>query len=276
MIFGFPASELAWLAAAIIVGGAMTGLLAGLFGVGGGGIIVPILYEIFRIVNVPDDVRIQLCVGTSLAIIIPTSIRSFRAQQTRGHLPVEILKIWALPIALGVAIGGIAAAFAPSSIFKIAFVCIAFVIGAKLLFASNRWRLGEDLPGTPAMAAYGLVIGLYSALMGVGGGAVTNAVLIFYNKPIHVAIGISAGVGVIISVIGTIGFMIAGWPHQALLPPLSIGFVSLLGFSLMAPIASLLAPIGVRVAHALPKRKLEIAFGVFLWLVALRFAISLA
>ena len=274
-MFGVPAQELALLALAIVAGGAITGILAGLFGVGGGGIIVPILYEIFRVIGVADEVRIQLCVGTSLAVIIPTSIRSFRAHQARGELPVEILKIWALPIVLGVAVGGVIAAFAPSSVFKLTFVFIAFLIGAKVLFASNSWRLGDDLPGRFAMSVYGLGIGLYSALMGVGGGAVTNAILLLYNKPIHVAVGISAGAGVIISIVGTIGFMIAGLPHQALLPPLSVGYVSLIGFALMGPIASLMAPLGAHIAHALPKRKLEIAFGVFLWLVALRFVISL-
>lgn len=274
-MFGVPASELLWLALAIVAGGAITGFLAGLFGVGGGGIIVPILYEIFRVLGVADDVRIQLCVGTSLAVIIPTSIRSFRAHQARGALPTEILKIWALPITLGVVLGGVIAAFAPSSIFKAAFVVIAFLVGAKLLFASNKWHLGDELPGKPAMIAYGLVTGLYSALMGVGGGAVTNAVLLLYGKPIHVAVGISAGVGVIISIVGTISFIIAGLPHQALMPPFSLGFVSLIGFVLMGPIASLLAPFGARIAHALPRRQLEIAFGVFLWLVALRFIVSL-
>ncbi len=275
MILGMPPGELALLAAAIIAGGAITGFLAGLFGVGGGGIIVPILYEIFRAMGVPDDVRIQLCVGTSLAIIIPTSIRSFRAHQARGPLPVEILKIWALPIVLGVVIGGGIAAFAPASVFKFSFVVIAFLVGAKLLFASNRWHLGDELPGRFAMIVYGLITGLYSAVMGVGGGAVTNAVLVMYGKPIHVAVGISAGVGVIISIVGTISFMIAGWPHQAMMPPLSIGFVSLLGFALMAPVSAFLAPIGARVAHTLQRRTLEISFGVFLWCVGLRFLISL-
>jgi uncharacterized membrane protein YfcA len=275
MIFGMPAGELAMLAAVIVAGGIVTGILAGLFGVGGGGIIVPVLYEIFRAVDVPDEVRIQLCVGTSLAIIIPTSIRSFRAHRSRGHLPVEILRAWALPVIVGIVIGGAVAAFAPSFVFKIAFVVIALVMGAKFLFASDRWRISDELPGRAGMAGYGLMIGLYSALMGVGGGSVTAAILTLHGKPIHVAIGLSAGMGVIISVVGTIGFVLAGLPHQALLPPLSLGFVSLIGFALMAPLSSLAAPLGARIAHALPKRKLEIAFGIFLWLVALRFVVSL-
>ncbi len=275
MTFDVPAGELVMLVGAILVGGALTGILAGLFGVGGGGVIVPVLYEIFRILDVPDAVRMQLCVGTSLAIIIPTSIRSFRAHLARGNLPVEILRLWAAPVIVGVLIGGVIAALAPASVFKVAFVVIALTIGAKFLFASDRWQISSELPGPVGMSGYGLLIGLYSALMGVGGGSVTTAILKLHGKPIHVAIGISAGIGIIISVVGAIGFIFAGLPHQSMLPPLSLGFVSLIGFVLMAPVSSLLAPLGARIAHALPKRKLEIAFGIFLWLVALRFIVSL-
>jgi uncharacterized membrane protein YfcA len=275
MIFGIPASELAMLAALIVAGALVTGFLAGLFGVGGGGVIVPVLYEVFRVMQVPDDVRMQLCVGTSLAIIIPTSIRSFRAHRARRDLPVEILRTWALPVTVGVLIGGVIAAVAPASIFKVAFVVIALTIGAKFLFGRESWKLGNTLPGPFMMNVYGLIIGLYSALMGVGGGSVSNAILVFYGQPIHAAVGIASGIGVLISIVGTISFMIAGWPHQAMMPALSIGFVSLIGFVLMAPITAYAAPLGARLAHALPKRQLEIAFGVFLWLVALRFIVSL-
>jgi uncharacterized membrane protein YfcA len=274
-MFGVPAGELAMLAAAIIAGGALTGFLAGLFGIGGGGIIVPVLYEVFRIMNVPDSVCMQLSVGTSLAIIIPTSIRSFRAHLAHGSLPVEILRIWMLPVAAGVVTGGAIAALAPSWVFKLAFVVIALTIGAKFLFAADRWQISDQLPGLAGMTGYGLVIGLYSALMGVGGGSVTTAILKLHGKPIHVAIGIAAGIGIMISVVGALSFMVAGLPHQALMPPLSLGFVSLIGFALMAPLSSLVAPLGAHVAHLLPKRTLEIAFGLFLWLVALRFVVSL-
>jgi uncharacterized membrane protein YfcA len=275
MIFGIPASELAMLAALIVAGALVTGFLAGLFGVGGGGVIVPVLYEVFRVMQVPDDVRMQLCVGTSLAIIIPTSIRSFRAHRARRDLPVEILRTWALPVTVGVLIGGVIAAVAPAAIFKFAFVVIALTIGAKFLFGRDSWKLGNTLPGPFLMNVYGLIIGLYSALMGVGGGSVSNAILVFYGQPIHAAVGIASGIGVLISIVGTVSFMIAGWPHQAMMPALSIGFVSLIGFVLMAPITAYAAPLGARLAHALPKRQLEIAFGVFLWLVALRFIVSL-
>jgi uncharacterized membrane protein YfcA len=274
-MFGIPASELALLALAIVIGGALTGLLAGLFGVGGGAIIVPILYEIFRILGVSEDIRVQLCVGTSLAIIIPTSIRSYLAHRARGTLPTGVLKTWIVPIAAGVIIGGVIAAVAPAAVFKSFFAVMAFLLGVKFLFAHDRWRLAETLPGRALMWVYGLFIGFYSAMMGVGGGAVSTLILSLYGQPIHAAVGISAGVGVIISLVGTVGFILAGLPYQSLMPPLSIGYVSLLGVALMAPVSALAAPYGARIAHALSRRKLELAFGIFLWIVAFRFIVSL-
>ncbi len=274
-MFGIPASEIALLALAIVIGGVLTGLLAGLFGVGGGAIIVPILYEIFRIVGISEDIRVQLCVGTSLAIIIPTSIRSYLAHRARGTLPVGILKVWMLPITAGVIVGGVIAAVAPAAVFKSFFAMMAFLLGAKFLFAKDRWRLGDTLPGRAMMRLYGLGIGFYSAMMGVGGGAVSTLVLSLYGTQIHAAVGISAGVGVIISVVGTVGFIIAGLPYQALMPPFSVGYVSLLGVALMAPVSALAAPYGARIAHALPRRSLELAFGIFLWIISARFVLSL-
>jgi len=274
-MLGMPAGEVALLALAVIGGGVVTGLPAGLFGVGGGAIIVPVLYEIFRFMGVADDIRMQLCVGTSLAIIIPTSLRSFAEHRKRGNLPTGILKTWAAPIIVGVIVGGVAAAAAPASMFKSAFVVMALLLSAKFLFAKSSWRLGDALPGQPLMSIYGLFIGLYSALMGVGGGAVSTVIMTLYGQPIHAAVGISAGIGVIISIIGTIGFIIAGLPYQALMPPLSIGYVSLIGLALMGPAASFFAPYGARIAHRMSRRNLEIAFGLFLLVIGLRFVVSL-
>jgi uncharacterized membrane protein YfcA len=274
-MFGIPAGELAMLVVAIMCGGVLTGLLAGVFGVGGGAIIVPVLYEIFRVIGVADDIRMQLCVGTSLAIIIPTSLRSFQAHRARGNLPTGILKAWILPVTIGVIIGGLIAAVAPAATFKASFAVMSFLIGVKFLFAKDSWRISDHLPGKALMAFFGLFIGLYSVLMGVGGGAVSTVILTLYGQPIHAAVGLSAGIGVIVSIGGAISFMIAGLPSQALMPPLSIGYVSLLGLALMGPISAYFAPYGARIAHKLSRRKLEIAFGIFLWLTALRFVYSL-
>src|SRR5438105_4091879 len=157
MWFGAPAGELALLAAAIVVGGVVTGVLAGLFGIGGGAVIVPVLYEVFRILGVPEEVRMQLCVGTSLAIIVPTAILSYRAHRAKGMVIENIVRLWALPAIVGVGLGSILAAFAPAAVFKLAFVVIASVIAAKLLFGRDSWRLAEDLPGGAGMAGYGFL-----------------------------------------------------------------------------------------------------------------------
>jgi uncharacterized membrane protein YfcA len=275
MILGVSGAEFAWLVAAILAGGVVSGILAGLFGIGGGGIMVPVFYEVFRVLGVPDEVRMQLCVGTSLAVIIPTSLRAFRAHRQRGPLPLGILKIWAVPMVVGIAVGGVIAGLAPAWVFKLIFVVVASLLAARLLFGREHWRLGDEMPGRGLMTVYGFMIGLYSSLMGLGGGSVATLIMTLYGISIHVAVALSAGIGVLISIFGTLAYMAAGLPQQALLPPFSVGFVSLLGLVLMAPVSTLVAPYGARLAHALSKRTLEIAFGCFLALVALRFLASL-
>jgi uncharacterized membrane protein YfcA len=217
----------------------------------------------------------QLCVGTSIAIIVPTTIRSYRAHLVRGAVIPDIVRLWALPAMVGVGLGALTAAFAPAAVFKLAFAAIATFIAMKLLFGRESWRLGTEFPGRIAMAGYGLLVGLASALMGVSGGSVSTLVLTLYGKPIHQAVATSAGVGVPITIAGTIAFMLAGWRFQPLMPPLSIGFVSIAGVALMAPVSSFVAPYGARLAHAMPRRRLEIAFGCFLLLIAARFLVSI-
>jgi uncharacterized membrane protein YfcA len=275
MIAGVPYSELAWLAGIIVLGGVLSGFLAGLFGIGGGAIIVPVLYEVFRIVGVPDDLRMQLCIGTSLAIIVPTTIRSYVAHRERGAVMPDVLRIWMVPMVVGVGIGSLLAAFAPQAVFKIVFIALCWLIAARLLFGGDKWRLGDQLPGRTGMIAYGLGIGLAGSLMGVSGGSMSTMVLTLYGKSIHAAVGTAAGLGVPLTIAGTIGYVIAGWPYIERLPPFSLGFVSLIGVILMAPVASFVAIFGVKLAHALPKRQLEIAFGAFLFLVSIRFIASL-
>jgi uncharacterized protein len=275
MVLGVPLSELLLLAALIIVAGFVTGILAGLFGIGGGALIVPVLYEVFRVLGVPDEVRFQLCVGTSIAIIVPTNVFSYFTHRGKGAVMMDVVRAWAVPAVIGVAAGSAIAAFAPGAVLKLAFVLIASVIAFKLLFGRETWRLADDLPGRAAMAAYGACVGLAASLMGISGGSVSNMILTLYGKPIHKAVATSAGLGVPITVAGTIGYILAGLPQRALLPPFSLGFVSLIGFALMAPVSSFTAPYGARLAHALSKRRLEIAFGCFLLAVCIRFTASL-
>lgn len=275
MLAGIPLGDLAFLAVSLVLAGAVTGILAGVFGVGGGAVIVPVLYEIFRVIGVAEEVRMPLSVGTSLAIIIPTSIRSFNAHRAKGLVDLSILKTWAVPVVVGVMAGSWIARFAPADLFKIVFVAVALISAIRLLFAADRWKFGEDMPGKPLMIAYGGIIGVLSALMGIGGGQLSSLFMTFYGRPIHQAVATSSGLGVLISIPGALGFIYAGWPKMDILPPLSLGYVSLIGMILFIPTSIWTAPIGAQLAHKLSKRRLEVAFGLFLLVVAGRFIWSL-
>src|SRR5262245_65784596 len=146
MVLGVPVSELLLLATLIIVAGFITGILAGLFGIGGGALIVPVLYEVFGVLGVPNEVRFQLCVGTSIAIIVPTNVLSFLTHRGKGAVMMGVVRAWALPAIVGVAVGSSIAAFAPGSVLKIAFVVIARVIDGQLLCGRDSWWIPDDLP----------------------------------------------------------------------------------------------------------------------------------
>ena len=275
MLFGISVGELALLAAAILIAGIISGLLAGLFGIGGSTVVIPVLYEIFRLLEVPDDVRMQLSIGTALAVTVPTTLRAYFAHRAKGVVLDDALRVWILPATVGVIIGSYIAYVAPGAVFKAAFILFALFMSMRFLLGRDSWKVGDRLPGTPLMAAAGVVFGGLATLVGVAGGSFSTLFLTLYGVPFHTAVATSSGLGVIIGVPATIGYMIAGWPHQAIMPPLSIGFVSILGVLLIAPASVFAAPLGARLAHRLAKRKLEIAFGIFLLLIALRFAASL-
>src|SRR5215470_5158663 len=164
---GLDLTELVELALLLIAVGALSGFLAGLFGIGGGAILVPVFYECFRLAGVPLEVRMPLCIGTSLAIIIPTSISSFRAHYKRGAVDTEILKPWWLPVLIGVVAGSLTARYAPERLFKVVFVCVAWSATLRLWFGRDSWRLGDVLPTGSLTRVYGFFIGLLSTLMGV-------------------------------------------------------------------------------------------------------------
>lgn len=279
---GLNVSELVELGLMLVGVGAISGFFAGVFGIGGGAILVPVFYECFRLAGVPLEVRMPLCIGTSLAIIIPTSISSFRAHYLRGAVDMKILRAWLIPIVIGVVAGGVIARYAPERLFKIVFVCVAWTAAARLIFGRASWKLGDEFPQGPLMKAYGFIVGLLSTLMGVGGGLFLNLLMTFYGRPIHQAVATSSALAVLISIPGAIGYVYAGWPAAAHYPdvtalqlPFALGYVSLIGALLVMPTSLLVAPLGVRAAHAMSKRTLEMAFGSYLFLVGSRFVISL-
>ena len=281
-MIGFDLSEIVELVVLLIAVGALSGFLAGLFGIGGGAVLVPVFYECFRLAGVPLDVRMPLCVGTSLAVIIPTSIAAFRAQYRRGAVDVSVVRSWWLPVLAGVVAGTVIARYAPERLFKYVFVAVAWSAAARLLLARSNWKLGEDLPRGVLMRFYGLMIGLLSTLMGVGGGLFGNLVMTFYSRPIHQSIATSSALAVLISIPGALGYVYAGWPVATRVPdvaalhwPFALGYVSLIGAVLVMPTTLVTAPLGVKCAHALSKRQLEVAFGLYLLIVGGRFVVSL-
>jgi uncharacterized membrane protein YfcA len=267
-------SDLVWLAPALAFAGMLTGVLAGLFGVGGGAIIVPVLYQTLRFSGVPDSIAMPVSVGTSLAVIVPTSINSARGHFAKGAVDMATLRAWALPVLIGVLTGAGIARYAPAALFKLVFVGISAFTAVRMLGGYTNWRLGDEQPRGPVAWAWAGAVGLSSSLMGVGGGQLVNLYMSLYGAPMHLAVGTAAGVGALVSAPGAIGFAIAGWGREGL-PPGSLGFVSLIGFVLIAPMATLAAPFGVRLAHSWPKRKLELAFGWFLIAIIVRFLASL-
>ncbi|PJN96030.1 hypothetical protein CNY89_04970 [Amaricoccus sp. HAR-UPW-R2A-40] len=160
-------------------------------------------------------------------------------------------------------------------VFQAVFIGVAGINAAKMLLGRASWRIASDLPQGFGLRIYGFVIGLLSALMGIGGGALSTLTMTLHGRPIHQSVATSAGVGVFISIPGALGYMAAGW-GRADLPPFSIGFVSALAFALIVPTTLMTTQIGVNLAHALPRRKLELLFGLFLLAVCLRFVYAIA
>ncbi len=269
-----PVGEILTFAGAVLAAGALSGILAGLFGIGGGAVLVPVFYQVMGLLGVDDGVRMHVAVGTSLAIIIPTSLRAFQAHHARGAVDMQLLKSFLIPVPLGVILASLIAASISSAQLRLIFALIAAAVAVRLIFNRETWRLGTTIPKYPWRGLIGVLIGLLSALMGIGGGVMNNTFMTLYGRPVHQAVATSSGVGVLIAIPGTIGYIWAGWGAPGL-PFGSTGFVNWIAVALIVPVIVFVAPIGVRLAHAMSKRHLELAFGIFLLIVALRFIVSL-
>ncbi|WP_075289235.1 sulfite exporter TauE/SafE family protein [Pararhizobium arenae] len=265
-----PITELVYFALAIAAAGVVAGFLAGVFGIGGGAILVPVFYQVFGLLAVPDEVRMQLSLGTSLAIIVPTSIRSFLAHRKRGAVDIDLLKGWIVAVPLGSLMAAGIAGYVSGETLMGVFAVIAILMAVRMFFNRENWRIADDLPGNPVRWIAGVVIGVLSGLMGVGGGVINNIFMTTHGRTIHQAVATSSGLGVLISIPGLIGYIWAGW-GAAGLPAFSTGFINWIAVILVIPLTLLVAPLGVRTAHALDRRKLEIGFGIFLTVTALRF-----
>ena len=273
-MLNMPASELALLVTALAGSGLLSGFLAGLLGIGGGAILVPVLFEVLGAVGVPAAIRMHIAIGTSLAVILPTSLRSFMAHKAKGAVDMSVVTSMAPGVVLGVIAGAAIAKVSSRTGLQWVWVISATVMALRLLLGRDDWRLGTELPGFLARSIYGAIVGLLSALMSVGGAVYIIMFMTLYGRSMHQAVATSSGFGMLIALPGVLGMAWAGWGVPGL-PPLSVGYVSLLGAALIIPTSLLAAPFGVRVAHGISRRHLELAFATLLLTVAARFLYGL-
>lgn len=248
--------------------GVISGIAAGLLGIGGGAIIVPALSNALLLLGYDADVVQHVAVGTSLAIIIPTGIMSARSHYKRGALDLKVLRLWTPFIVAGTFIGGLMAGFFSGDVLRVVFAVMAFVIAANIVFAFQTRLMGHLHGSVATHRASALVVGYISSLMGIGGGSLTVPTLVAFGATMHSAVGTSAAIGVAIAVSGTLGFIISGWGETGL-PPLSLGYINLVALVLVAVLAAAFAPLGAALAHRLDQKTLKYVFAVFLVAVGL-------
>lgn len=263
---------IAALAAVMAITGLVSGTLAGLLGVGGG--IVIVLFNVFPLLDIPEAVRMKLAVATSLATIIPTSIQSARGHHAKGAMDVPLLQSMIPSLVAGVFVGTIIAVWARGSVLTAVFAAIALLVAINMAVTGVDHRLRESFPTGWLRHALGALIGGVSAMMGIGGGTVGVPLLNLFGTPIRSAVATASAFGIVISIPATLGFIGAGWDNP-LLPPLSLGYVSLIGVALIAPTSMLATPWGVHLAHTIPPLLLKRAFAVFLGITAVRMIWSL-
>lgn len=273
MLAAIPAGELAGLLAMLAGAGLLGGFLSGLLGIGGGGILVPVLYEAFGAIGVPEDVRMHVTLGTTLGVIAPTVLRSFAAFRARGTVDIGIVKRMGPWVFVGVMAGVLIADHASSVALRWVWVVFGFALAIKMILGRDDWRIADHLPPPPWLEGAAFAIGAVSTLMGIGGASFTVPLLTLYGRPLLQSVATATGLGPIIAIPGLVGYVLSGWGAPGL-PPLSLGYVNA-GALLIAPLGVLAAPYGVRAAHSIPKRALELAFAAFLGCVALRFFVTL-
>lgn len=254
---------------ALVVAGAAGGLIAGLLGVGGGIVIVPVLDLALEFAGVDPAVALHVAVATSMATIVPTSISSSRSHARRGSVDFAVVKRWSLPIVAGSLAGALAAAHVDAGLLATVFGVVALLAALKMLLPLDHVVLRESVPGGVAGAVLPATIGAVSAMMGIGGGTLSVPSMTLCGEPVHKAVGTAALLGLWISIPATVGYLVAQ-PPAAAMPPLTLGYVSLLGFAVIAPVTWSMAPLGARLAHSMDRRRLSAAFGVFLAIVAAR------
>jgi uncharacterized protein len=260
-------SDLAILLVAMGGAGALAGLIAGLFGVGGGTVLVPALFFAFQLFGFGGEASLHVAVGTSLSTIISTSLRSLNAHRQAGRVDEAILRGFVPWVAFGAVLGAIAAGLSDRSVLGAVYGVFALGLAAYMGLGRENWAPLHAVPEGTARAATGTGIGLISAMMGLGGGALGSTVMTLAGRPIHQAVATASGFGVAIAIPATLGFIVTGWGADGR-PPLSLGYVNVPGFVVLAVLTGAVAPIGARLAHRLDKTLLRRAFGAWLAITA--------
>ena len=252
----------------LMVIGAGAGGLAGLLGVGGGIVLVPAFFYAFQTLGYDGPQLMQMCLATSLATIIVTSLRSVASHNKKGAVDWEILRGWAPGIAIGAVAGVLVASSLRSATLQGIFGVLALVIGAYLGLGRSEWRLGQAMPKGPLRVLLSPLVGFLSVLMGIGGGSFGVPLMSLFNTPIHRAVATAAGFGVVIAVPSVIGFLMLDI-DPAMRPPLTVGAVNGAAFLVVIAMTLITTPWGVKLAHAMDPKPLKRVFAVFLTLVAL-------
>jgi uncharacterized membrane protein YfcA len=252
--------------------GAVAGTLAGLLGIGGGIIIVPVLALVFQQQGVVIEVLMHVSIGTSLATIVVTSLSSIRAHQKHKAIDWAVFKRITPGIIVGGLLGSVIADLIPGEELRIVFAIFMFMIATQMMIAGTP-AAHRTLPKTPGMLGAGVIIGTISALMGVGGGSMTVPFLTWCNIHIRRAVATSAAIGLPIALAGAAGFMINGWGNTAL-PPWSIGYVNLPAFTGIVIASILFAPLGAKLAHTIPPKLLKRFFAVLLYVLGTRILLT--
>jgi len=252
--------------------GAFAGVLAGLLGVGGGIVIVPMLYHVYTGLGIDVATAMPLSVGTSLSTIMFTSLVSARSHNRRGTVDWPLVRRWIPWMLVGVVIGTLLGSHVPGAILKSVFGLLLIMVAAHMLLtARHKATLSERLPGNGVQSGIATGVGSVAAMLGIGGGTLVVPILNLFSYPIHRAVGTAAVFGFVISVPATVGYVLSGWGHAGL-PAVSTGFVNWLGFAALVPATMLFAPVGVRLCHRLNVARLKQVFAVFLLLVGLKMA----
>ena len=261
---------------AIAGAGIFGGLIAGLLGVGGGIVIVPVLYFVLGGFAIDDDVRIKVAVATSLATIIVTSLSSARSHARRGAVDRALLRAWAPPVVVGVVAGTLLASVSRGWVLTLLFAVVALLVAINMLLRGRGGSaLVRDFPNGGVKFAFGTIVGLISSMMGIGGGTLSVPILTAFGFEIRRAVGTASAIGFFIAIPGTIGYVIAGW-NVAGLPVGSIGYLNLIAFAGLVPLTAAFAPLGARIAHSVPPRVLNYGFAAFLLLTSARMFLDLA